>query len=183
MNAIRYVGIDQSTKTGVTILDSNGNVLTAVELKGEGTVDAERINDVVVRTLRLIRPTDKVAIEGFSHGSSGAFVGQQYAIGWAIRIGLYVRKQQYIEVAPSQLKKFATGMGKGSKEDLILPIFKRWGFEHSSDNVRDAFVLAQIARAIHEPVSLIKPQQEVIHNLLNPLKKTGKSTSKTKRGK
>lgn len=178
---MRFVGIDQSTKTGVTILDPSGNVLKAVELKGEGEEDAARINDVVVRTLRLISPTDKVAIEGFSHGSTGAFVGQQYAIGWAIRIGLYVRKQKYIEVAPSQLKKFATGTGKGSKEELILPIFKRWGFEHPSDNVRDAFVLAQVIRAIHEPVQLTKPQQEVIQNLNNPA--AIKAAKKTKRGK
>jgi crossover junction endodeoxyribonuclease RuvC len=178
--SFRYVGIDQSTKTGVVALDPSGNVLERVEIVGEGP-DPGRINDVVIRTLRMIQRTDRVAIEGFSHNSTGAYVGQQYAIGWAIRIGLYVRKQPYVEVAPSQLKKFATGVGRGGKEDLILPIFKRWGFEHPSDNVRDAFVLAQIVRAIHEPVQLIKPQQEVIHNLLHPPKKTSKS--KNKRGK
>lgn len=176
----RYVGIDPSTKTGVVILDAEGNVLENIEIQGEGE-DPGRINDVVVRTLRLIERTDCVAIENFSHGSTGAYVGQQYAIGWAIRIGLYVRKQPYIEVAPNSLKKFATGVGKGSKDELILPIYKRWGFEHPSDNVRDAFVLAQIIRSMHEPVQLIKPQQEVIHNLMHPPKKTNKS--KSKRGK
>lgn len=176
----RYVGVDHSTKTGVAILDPHGNVLKRIEIQADGALDAARINDVVVRTLRLIQPTDKVAIEGFSHGSTGSFVGQQYAIGWAIRIGLYVRKQKYIEVAPTQLKKFATGVGKGSKEELILPIFKRWGFEHPSDNVRDAFVLAQVIRAIHEPVQLTKPQQEVIHNIINP---PAKKPAKKKKGK
>lgn len=176
----RYVGVDLSTKTGVAILDPNGNVLKRIEIQADGVLDAGRINDVVVRTLRLIQPTDKVAIEGFSHGSTGSFVGQQYAIGWAIRIGLHVRKQKYIEVAPTQLKKFATGVGKGSKDDLILPIFKRWGFEHPSDNVRDAFVLAQVIRAIHEPVQLTKPQQEVIHNIINP---PAKKPAKKKKGK
>ncbi|HAF97517.1 MULTISPECIES: hypothetical protein [Paenibacillus] len=178
----RYVGVDHSTKTGVAILDPDGNVLKRIEIQADGALDAGRINDVVVRTLRLIQPTDKVAIEGFSHGSTGSFVGQQYAIGWAIRIGLHVRKQKYIEVAPTQLKKFATGVGKGSKDDLILPIFKRWGFEHPSDNVRDAFVLAQVIRAIHEPVELTKPQQEVIHNIINPPAKKP-ANKKKKRGK
>lgn len=176
----RYVGVDPSTKTGTVILDAQGNVLKKIEIEGVGE-DPGRINDVVVRTLRLIERTDCVAIENFSHGSTGAYVGQQYAIGWAIRIGLYVRKQSYIEVAPNSLKKFATGVGRGGKEDLILPIYKRWGFEDPSDNVRDAFVLAQIVRAIHEPVQLIKPQQEVIHNLLHPPKKP--ANKKTKRGK
>ncbi|WP_339271697.1 hypothetical protein NYE54_09170 [Paenibacillus sp. FSL K6-1330] len=176
----RYVGVDHSTKTGVAILDPNGNVLKRIEIQADGALDAARINDVVVRTLRLIQPTDKVAIEGFSYASTGSFVGQQYAIGWAIRIGLYVRRQKYIEVAPTQLKKFVTGVGKGSKEELILPIYKRWGFEHPSDNVRDAFVLAQIIRAIHEPVQLTKPQQEVIHNLINP---PAKKPAKKKKGK
>ncbi|MEC0125323.1 crossover junction endodeoxyribonuclease RuvC [Paenibacillus pabuli] len=179
----RYVGIDPSTKTGVVILDAAGNVLKNIEIQGQGEEEPGRINDVVVRTLRLIERADVVAIENFSFQSTGSFVGQQYAIGWAIRIGLYHRKQKYIEVAPNSLKKFATGVGKGSKEDLILPIFKRWGFEHESDNVRDAFVLAQIVRAIHQPIQLTKPQQEVIHNLLHPPKKTTTSKTKTKRGK
>lgn len=177
----RYVGIDPSTKTGVAILDASGTVIDRVEIVGQGE-DPGRINDVVIRTLRMIQRTDRVAIEGFSHASTGAYVGQQYAIGWAIRIGLYVRKQKYIEVAPNSLKKFATGVGKGSKGDLILPIFKRWGFEHPSDNVRDGFVLAQIIRAIHEPVDLTKPQKEVIRNLLNPSPKKP-ANKKTKRGK
>ncbi|WP_433943389.1 hypothetical protein [Paenibacillus sp. SN-8-1] len=181
---IRYVGIDQSTKTGVTILDPDGNVLKAVEIQGEGQRDEAIINDVVIRTLRLIQPMDRVAIEGFSYGSTGAFVGQQYAIGWAIRIGLYVRKQPYVEVAPTQLKKFVMGVGRGTKEELILPIYKRWGFEHSSDNVRDAYVLAQVIRAMHEQVPLIKPQQEVIHNLLHPpLQTKANKSKKAKRGK
>ncbi|WP_426332663.1 hypothetical protein ACN9MH_15230 [Paenibacillus silvae] len=177
----RYVGIDPSTKTGIVIIDPAGTVIESIEIEGQGDSDPGRINDVVVRTLRLIKASDRVAIENFSFQSTGSFVGQQYAIGWAIRIGLYHRKQKYIEVAPNSLKKFATGVGKGSKDTLILPIFKRWGFEHESDNVRDAFVLAQIVRAIHEPIQLTKPQKEVIQNLLHPPKKTSKP--KTKRGK
>lgn len=165
-----YVGIDPSTKTGIVRLDATGNVLLETEIN-EGVAsdltDPGRINNVICKTLRSIRKDDVVVIEGFSHGSKGAFVGQQYAIGWGIRIGLHVRRQKYIEVAPSQLKKFATGKGKGKKEDLILPIYQRWGFESWSDNIRDAFVLAQIARSLWEPVRLIKPQQEVIEALKN----------------
>ncbi|APQ57686.1 hypothetical protein VK72_02370 [Paenibacillus polymyxa] len=179
--SFRYVGVDPSTNTGVAILDPSGAVLDRVEIVGEGE-DPGRINDVVIRTLRMIQRTDRVAIENFSFNSRGSYVGQQYAIGWAIRIGLYVRKQKYLEVAPSQLKKFATGVGKGSKEDLIIPLFEQWGFQHKSDNVRDGFVLAQIIRAVHEPVNLTRPQKEVIHKLLNPSPKKP-TTKKTKRGK
>ena len=52
------------------------------------------------------------------------------------------------------LKKFATGKGNTKKEDTVLPIFKRWDFEHPSDNVRDAYVLAQIARSIKNNANL-----------------------------
>jgi crossover junction endodeoxyribonuclease RuvC len=48
---------------------------------------------------------------------------------------------------------------------MVLPIYKRWGFEHSGDNVRDAFVLAQIVRALNGQVELAKFQKESLNKI------------------
>jgi crossover junction endodeoxyribonuclease RuvC len=48
---------------------------------------------------------------------------------------------------------------------MVLPIYKRWGFEHNSDNVRDAFVLAQMAKAITNPSNLTSFQTEAIQKV------------------
>lgn len=169
----RYLGIDPSTKTGIVAIDAAGNVLEAVEVNKTGD-DPDRMCRIIDALINLLLPDDILTIEGFSFASKGAFVGQQYGIGWGIRMGLHRAGFSYIEATPSQLKKFATGKGVGKKEDLILPISDRWGFRNKSDNVRDAFVLAQIGRAIHEPVKLLAYQQDVIEAIRNPKSKKSK---------
>jgi hypothetical protein len=71
----------------------------------------------------------------------------------------------YYDVSITVVKKFATGKGNTKKEEMVLPIYKRWGFEHSSDNVRDAFVLAQIAKALSGQVELTKFQKEALNKI------------------
>lgn len=104
----------------------------------------------------------KVTIEGFSYGSKGRSISTQYGIGWALRIMLVESKLNYTEVPPSSLKKFATGKGDVSKDGLVLPIYKLWGFESHSDNIRDAYVLAQIARALDGKSKMFKYQEEAL---------------------
>src|SRR5699024_9229979 len=101
-------------------------------------------------------------VEGFSYGSRGRGVSFQFGLGHALRIELYKNNFNYLIVTPSQVKKYATGKGNTSKDNMILPIFKKWGFEHDSDNVRDAFVLAKIAEGIRAGVGLTNYQKDVI---------------------
>jgi crossover junction endodeoxyribonuclease RuvC len=175
----RFVGIDPSTKTGFVALDAEGNVLEAREIVSSRKEDPARMFDLVRQVVGAVSISDVLVIEGFSFGSQGTAVSIQYGIGWSIRLQLYNRHKEYIEAAPSALKKFASGKGTTKKDELGIDIFKRWGFEHKSDNVRDAYVLAQIARALHEPVQLTKFQQEVIGAIRNPPAKKPRS-NKTK---
>lgn len=52
-----------------------------------------------------------------------------------------------------------------AKDAMVLPIYKHWGFEHTSDNVRDAFVLAQMAKGIHGVPKLTKYQIEALEKV------------------
>lgn len=85
------------------------------------------------------------------------------------------------------LKKFAGATGnkgadgkaiKADKIEVAKQVLKRWGFESGSDNVTDAYVLAQIARALHEDVQLTAFQQDVIRNIQSPAAKKGKKSKK-----
>lgn len=66
-------------------------------------------------------------------------------------------------VAPSSVKKFATGSGRAPKDKMMLAVFQRWGFEPASNDVADAYTLARIADALAavEPPEL-KFQREVL---------------------
>lgn len=167
----RFVGIDPSTKTGICIIDESGNILDSFEATGTGN-DPGRMVEIIETTIDNVELNDVVMIEGFGFASqSGFLLG---GIGWGIRTALYLKDVSYKEVAPAALKKFASGKGTTKKDELAVHIFKHWGFEHASDNVRDAYVLAQIARAVRMGTAGTKYQQEVIQTILNPPQKKTK---------
>jgi crossover junction endodeoxyribonuclease RuvC len=161
---MRFVGIDPSTKTGLVILEDN-KVHTAVEITSKEKRDPHRFMDIAKTVMKYITEHDVICIEGFSYSSKGSAVSVQYGIGWILRSELIKVGLSYYEVPPSSVKKFATGKGNAKKDELVLPIYKRWGFEHNSDNVRDAFVLAQIARALNGQVELTKFQKEALNKI------------------
>ena len=162
---MRFVGLDLSTKTGLVIIDESGNVITEKEITSKIKKDPQRMIDLTEQVLAHLEKDDIIAVEGFSYGSRGRGVAFQFGYGYAVQIALYNNDFNYLIVTPSQVKKFATGLGNASKESMILPIYKRWGYEHESDNVRDAFILAQIARATKISAKLPKFQKEIIDAL------------------
>ena len=138
-----YIGIDLSTKTGIVQIGEHGKVETAKEITSTKK-DPERMIEIVETLSNEINDNDMIAVEGFSYGSRGRGIGFQFGLGYALRIELYKRSIPFLIVTPSQVKKYATGKGNASKDNMILPIYRNWGFEHDSDNVRDAYVLARI---------------------------------------
>jgi len=174
---VRYVGIDPSTKTGIVILDRNGERIDSMEIRSK-ELGAARMVDIIDQVIEQLEFGDKVAIEGFSYGSTGRSVDLQYGIGWGIRTSLYKDNIDYIEVAPAAVKKFASGKGNTKKDELAVHIYKRWGFEDKSDNIRDAFLLAQIARVAHlkdlPGIDLAAYQRDVLKAILEPPKAVAK---------
>src|SRR5690625_4105234 len=137
----RYVGIDPSTITGFYIEDKNEKVIIETEITTKVKEDPQRFMDIANQIIKYLKDGDVIVIEGFSYGSRGRGVSTQYGIGWLVRAYLILNGFQYTVVTPGQLKKFATGKGNTSKDNMGVPIYKRWAYEHESDNVRDAFVL------------------------------------------
>lgn len=167
----RYVGLDLSTKTGLVILDDKANVIYEEEIEFKDAVDPERMKMLweYVKS-KLNFKTDVIAIEGFSFGSKGQGVDFQYGIGWIVRLMLFNQNKQYFDVPPTVVKKFVSGKGNAKKEALILPLYKKWGYEHDSDNVRDAYILARIAYSTDHIDELKVMEKGIISDLLNPKK-------------
>ena len=188
------IGIDPSlTSTGIVVL-RDGKVELAVTTKNKpalGTIDRvrliyERIVDIQENLSdgEKWQAPDLIVIEGFSYGSKGRSVFDIAYLGWRIREELERLRTEdnipWLEVPPSQLKKFATGQGNANKEIILQQVYKRWGVEFSDNNQADAYVLAQIGRAYLGGMDdLTAFQQEVIANLKGekPKKKTEKKVT------
>ncbi|EIT85940.1 hypothetical protein A374_08894 [Fictibacillus macauensis ZFHKF-1] len=177
---MRFIGIDPSTKTGFVALSDGGVVLRQKEITGVGTVDPKRMITMIDDIMDHMQKGDVICIEGFGFASQQAI--QLGGIGWGIRMALARRGHKWIEIAPSQLKKFASGKGNTKKDELAVHIYKKFGFEHNSDNVRDAYVLAEIARCLSSKQTdyLTNYQIEVLEAIKNPAPK--KKKTKTKKG-
>lgn len=186
---MRFVGIDPSTKTGFVAMDQGGIVLKAKELKGLGSVDPKRIVTLTDEIMAHILPGDVICIEGVPFDTQRA--AQAGWIHGSIRNALFRRDLTYYEAAPNAVKKFVnvTGWvgevghkkrltGKDKKLAVMKAVEEHYGFTHASDNVIDAYILAEIAKAIwwSDNISNAKPnyQHEVIDAILNPVAKPKK---------
>ena len=164
----RYYGIDPSSSTGIVILDDFGSVIHEEEIKIKHRIDPLRMIEICKIIKSHLNPTtDRVAIEGFSYGSKGRGVSFQYGLGWVIRAMLFIEGIDYIEVTPSQVKKFACNKGNAKKTDLIKPVEEKWGYTHKSDNVIDAYILARIVYSMDNQETLKLYEKKVINDLIN----------------
>lgn len=179
---MRIVGLDPSTKTGFVALDEDGQVLRAKELMGIGKIDPVRMITLIDEVVRHIEKDDFIIIEGFGFASQQAI--QSGGIGWGMRMALARRGHKYIEVAPNALKKFVNVTGwkgevgnkqrlKGAekKNAVMDAVRNHFGFTHASDNVVDAYVLAQIGKSIKNRKVDYQYQKEVVETIMKPTKK------------
>jgi len=161
---MRFIGLDLSTKTGFVALDSDGNVLEAREITTELT-GTPRMVELSHAIWGAIDTGDEIALEGFSYGSKGRGVDFQYGLGWIVRSKLYEWGYEGVEVAPTQVKQFTGAKGNAKKSSVMIEAFKRWGFQHESDNVVDAYVLAQMCRLYHIGGDMPKFQQDILEKV------------------
>jgi len=145
-----FIGIDPSlTGTGIVAIDSNATILeqllTSTPAKQETEIRITCISTAVAQFCRKYKPT-LICIEGISFGSKGSSAYQLGALHYYLRIRLYKTYRIRI-VAPSELKKFVAGPGKGNckKQLILLKTFKKWGEEFDDDNLCDAYCLARFA--------------------------------------
>lgn len=174
VSTLTVMGIDVSTDTGMVVLsfDEGHQVwrtvgdfeinLASLPKTANMLTRVGRVKHLALQVsaaLTKYHPT-VVAIEGYGYANAHSLV-TLVEFGTAVRMLL---PEGTLEVAPAQLKKFILGKGVGKKEQVMMQVFKRWGYEAPTNNLADAYVLAQMAAAICKlpPVALTKPQVEVL---------------------
>lgn len=168
------VGIDQSLAcTGVVYLDGGKEKLISTYSFPE-KLDFEhffRMDDVfreiyAVATGMADEASTKVivAFEGYSFASKGNTLTRLVELGTMLRwiAALNDHAKSYI-VAPQNLKKFVAGK-TFKKDEMRLEVYKRWNFEHKSNDVVDAYALARYAQAIYNKMHKVNQTLTVFQN-------------------
>lgn len=153
---MKFVGIDLSlASTGVCVLDDEGNLLESHAIKtkprGQSMLRRfERYDEIIDRICDLGVGNDgycTAAIEGYSYGNHIKGLGPLIECGGLLRMKMLIHPLvlESTEVPPSCVKKWATGKGNATKQQIILDIACRYGVEFRIDDEADAFCLAKIA--------------------------------------
>jgi crossover junction endodeoxyribonuclease RuvC len=173
---MRFVGIDPATKTGFVALGPDGMPVKSKEITGNSKQDPERMATLIDNIIYQVEQDDIICIEGIPYSTQRAvFAG---GLHYGIRCELWKRGIRYYEVNPSHVKKFVdvtgwtgdTGnkrrlQGKEKKQAVMDSVKQHYGFVHSSDNVVDAYIMAQIAKSMHTKKVAYEHQLSVVENL------------------
>ena len=145
-----FVGLDLSyTGTGVVILSSEGATSAYEFSAGKAGWNVEDRALDLWKQIKRVLPGAKenkvsIVIEGAAYGAEfNAFMLGE--LNGGIKVLLHTSGYSYELVAPTLLKKYATGSGSAQKTFVAAHIAKKWDFMHKSNNVTDAYVLAKIA--------------------------------------
>lgn len=135
----QIMGLDLSlTATGVALPDATTLTLRS-KLRG-----MERLADLRSIILGLAASTELVVLEGYSYGS-GHGAHQLGELGGTIRLALWDAAIPYIDIAPTQRAKYATGRGNAAKGLVVSEISARTGRTFPDDNQVDAWILRAMA--------------------------------------
>lgn len=171
------VGIDPSaTCTGLVALNAlTGEMLSHARIRPKSTgvtrlgIIQEDLKAWLLAT-RAQGPIVHVCLEGYAFAAGRPGAGSQShklgEVGGAIKLVLYDNlgtPERYPSIPViQQLKKFSTGKGNSPKDQVSKAVFKKWGVDLPTNDEADAYVLAQIARAIHTDTTAAKYEKEVI---------------------
>ena len=152
-------GIDQSlNSTGVVVMSlDSGEVLFhhAIILNSGRKSDpklfgADRlifIRDCIKNILAKYN-VEYLVIEGYSFGSRGSSIFDLGEIGGAVRVLAHDLKIPVEVVPPKTLKKYITGNGNASKEEMSEAVLKKYSKSFKTSDETDAFSLILLAKEV-----------------------------------
>lgn len=154
MKPITSLGLDLSaTASGLLLLKENGTKEPLVMLEREikpgtmrGATRMQKIATVVMETIHEHKP-DKIVVEGYSLGKNANSTIPLVEIGGLVRFLMFLDGLSWFDPRASQVKKFATGSGSASKDQVMMWVLKRWGHTSMSNNTADAYTLAAMGLA------------------------------------
>lgn len=157
----RKCGIDQSlTKTGIVIYDCDSDVMIHYEIietklnKADALDSYKRVNEIASRIEFLcdLYSVESVRIEGLSYGSVGQATRTLAGLHYVIVDRLMRASIDVAVIAPTQLKKAATGSGRADKQQMLDAVskidrdeFEKIGKTKGRFDLADAYHLASLA--------------------------------------
>jgi len=153
---MKTVGIDPSaTSTGICIVGDGFEQGKAIHFINEkGMQRVQSIAKEVGRTLGIWEPKLAV-VEGYAYGNHHTLV-TLVEVGTIIRNVLFCLGIKYYEVSPSTLKKWTTGKGNATKDQMALAVKEKWGYNSPSHDIVDAYAMARMAQLGEEAMLEIK---------------------------
>lgn len=152
---MRFMGIDPSlTSTGVCYPDGETTTWSPKPTtKGVERLSwfSSQLNGV------LVDPTtapNLILLEGYAYGRANQ-AHQLGELGGVLRLTAHRAHKFVVVVPPSTLKKYATGKGNASKEEVLVQAVLRAGREFTNDEA-DAWWLHQIGMAHYINVGAYK---------------------------
>lgn len=128
---------------------------------------ARRLNEIIGRLdgcLRHGHPTIAI-IEGYNPGGHQGFTACRLGeLGGAVRLRLFELGIAYFEVAPAQLKKYATGNGGASKDEMVAAAEAAGGRPANHDEA-DAWWLRHMGVAVVTRHADDEHRQALVANL------------------
>jgi len=149
---VRITGLDISlNRTGWCTYDTEAKSRTYDIIGSDGLKGYARIAYMAGQIVDVIRNSDLVVMEALVPGRfSGRGHADTTGLTYIVRVWLWKKQVRTMLVAPTSLKKFATGNGKAEKSVMRLAVFKRWGIDTSeaSDDIADAIALCEMGRML-----------------------------------
>lgn len=160
---MRILGIDPSlARTGIGVLDYGDPVTARAEIVESTGKRADTIRDRDTRLNGIAdavlayatRSTVLVVIESGAFSRVGGSNWDRAGLWWRIVHRIHGRDLPVVAVAPTTLKKWATGSGRADKSDVSVALARLWPtVEAESNDGWDALALAHMgAQALGWPV-------------------------------
>ena len=175
-NTIYFLGIDPSlTNSGLVFIDDSYAIIDMIKFH-VSAVGVERLFHLQNKLLEVLdkyTTIRQICVEGPALRETGRIfdLGQWAGI---LYLELYKRGIHFTVVAPLQLKKYVSAIGKNQgKQVVILDVFKNFGEEIRDNDLADAYVLARIAHDFYglcneaELKNIKKYQLEVLNKLFD----------------
>ena len=165
-----YVGIDPSlTSPGFAVLNEDGSPRGVFNLATRDLRGGERLAAIYDFAMSLFPMSGEIlkghaVIEGYAINAQNRPFDLGEA-GGILRLVLAQNRIPYTVVPPALVKKFVTGSGQATKEQVQLCTKRNWGFSFEQEDQCDAFVMGRIARAIHLKVASNPAEKAVLEKI------------------
>lgn len=166
----RVVGVDLSlTSTGLAVSTGQGIEVRRVRSDADdGTIPARslRLRRLVGHMWAICSTADLVVIEAPAFAKAGGKASghahDRSGLWWLLVARLTGNGVPVAQVSPGTLKVYATGAGRGSKDEVLISVVRRWPAVNVNGNDEaDALVLCSMGlRHLGEPFESL-PQTHV----------------------